>query len=229
MKYTIETQKEQVFNSYLDQTVTTVYCYEIDGNSVVLKEKEYDSSLGADRGAASRAKFKVAARGKVIPLSEKYGKLYFKDQYDVFIDFSDCSLLKKTDQSVSYSFKFTTDEKKRISSAFKTAGTVFRNLFSETEEREIKFDFPDAVPDILLEGNSGRVRSLTIGSSVKGIGMKIQYFAEQHRILFYVLNPEESTIWRGDLVFGRTSWFTVYFHSLDPMQNQKFGKFSKKQ
>ncbi|HNM06628.1 MAG TPA: hypothetical protein PKK05_27155, partial [Leptospiraceae bacterium] len=110
MKYTIETQKEQVFNSYLDQTVTTVYCYEIDGNSVVLKEKEYDSSLGADRGAASRAKFKVAARGKVIPLSEKYGKLYFKDQYDVFIDFSDCSLLKKTDQSVSYSFKFTTDE-----------------------------------------------------------------------------------------------------------------------
>lgn len=229
MKYKIETQTEQVINSYLDQSMTAVYCYEIDGASVVLKEKEYDSSLSADRSEESKEKFKVTARGKVIFLSEKYGKLYFKDQHDVFIDFIDRSLLQNMEQSVSYSFKFPKSENERITSALKKAETVFRKLFFELDGREIKFEFPGSVPEKLLQGHSGKVRSFTVGSSEKGISMKIQYFAEQHRILFYVLNPKESSICRGDLVFGSTSWFTLYFQSIEPELNQKFRKFSKKQ
>ena len=225
MKYKIETYTEQVFNSYLDQSMTIVYSYEIDGTSVVLKAKEYDSSLGADSTEASKAKFKLLAKGKVVSLSKKYGKLFFKGSYDVFIDFTERAVLPDEGQSVSYSFQFPSNEKERLSAAFKSADKIFSRLFAETEGREIQFDFPDSVPEKLLQGKSS-VRSFTIGSSEKGLGMKIQYYAEQKRILFYVLNPNENSVWRGDLVFGKTSYFTVYFHSLDPMQNQKFKKIA---
>ncbi len=225
MKYIIETQTENVFNSCLDQSTTTVQLYEIDGTSVVLKAKEYDSSLGAGSAEASKAKFKVLAKGKVVSLSKKYGKLFFKGHYDVFIDFTERAVLTDGAQSVSYSFQFPSEEKERLSAAFKSADKTFSRLFAETEGREIQFDFPDAVSERLLQGKSS-VRSFTIGSSEKGLGMKIQYYDEQKRILFYVLNPNKNSVWRGDLVFGKTSYFTVYFHSLDPVQNQKFKKIA---
>jgi hypothetical protein len=136
--------------------------------------------------------------------------------------------MRNLEQCTAYEFKSSKDdEASLLATAFKVAGKIFTYLFQTIEQREIEFDFPGVLPRKLFQGKPSVVRSIKVDSDEPEVGLIIHYYADQKRVLFYVWNPFENSIWRGDASIYGAMRFNVYYSSLDPKRNQRFKKLGK--
>lgn len=225
-KLVFEFDVEQVVSTYLDHVATTRHRYELDGESVTLQTKRFDSGDGTEpiEDRASRARWSAGKKGSATEVPGGFLRLRFRDEGDVFFDTSSKQIARPAVHTLGFTLDADQGRGTR-SDALDYIRRGLRYIAQTFEGRDVTFALDERLHDRLFAPERAS-RSVTVSSNAEA-KLRLTFHRNPDALRFEVVDPASPTIWCGRGYFGKRLTLSFTGASVDAAVARKLEKHRK--